>query len=192
MLKIVLIGLVLVHATLQIEIAPEFEAHSPKHVESKKHFNKEHKKYKNKESWKDFDEDKVKKRYDDEFEKHYDGEKKHKSEKPKKFYKEEKAKYARSVATVDVPAELIQNEETRSLVGDTNVNYHARKEAENPNSEVIHVKKNFYKELPKVDLTHVPDPNNTALMARYIVHNVGRLIFPNLKHLRNQNSKSLF
>lgn len=167
MLKIVLIGLVLVHATLQIEIAPEFEAHSPKHVESKKHFNKEHKKYKNKESWTDFDPDKVKKRYDDEFEKHYDGEKKFK--KPKKYYKEDKGK--RSV-TVDAPLEIIHNDETRSLAGDTNVNYHG-KEVENPNSEIINVKKNFYKELVKVDLSSVPDPNNTALMARYIVHNVG-------------------
>lgn len=109
----------------------------------------------------------VPKNYQDDSRRHQDKWHKH-----DKTYKEGKSR-GENMVVAERPA--VANLPTINLSSDTNVNYHVVGKAINPDSEMIlikHEKKDFYKDLKKVDLSKVPDTNETALMARYIVHNV--------------------
>lgn len=185
MLKYLLIALILVHATIQVEIVPEqSDVESGGHIEAKKYFkNKEwkghHKKYQGEDERKEQHEGHGKRHHGDESGKygkvHTDGDKKHFEEKHKKYYRE--AEHVKQAALVSAP-EPMQLETSKpskpmDLTHDIDVNDAPR--PKNPQSEVLVTpKRDFYQEMKKIDMSSPPDPNNTVMMARYIVHNVGK------------------
>lgn len=175
MYKLILIALILVHVTLQEEVST-FEKDGNGHVEAKKYYNKEHKykedKYNSHEHYKkekhhkrDKDDNGkwVKQEKDNDW-KRYEKAEDHKEEKQFKHQKEHRHR---------------REEVSISLIDDINVNRVAEnkvKEGRTALANGNHIeKKNFYENMPKIDLATPPSPDNTILMARYIVHAVGKL-----------------